>query len=161
MRGTQPLTQRRATPPSPLPQDHPLLAVTGAFSALEGIDDEHPEVSAELQSATAALQDLAWMTRSRIFDGRDCSALRRSLERVSIAVAIVSTRRADASPAGARRLQHALAMLTTTIEASLAMLTRTGTETSADRFAMHPAARRQQLAAEPVAAAEGPLDRAA
>jgi hypothetical protein len=154
------VTDRPATPATPILQDHPLLAIKHAFSALEGLAAERPELASEHQRAIASLQDLAWIARSRIFDGRG-AALRRALERASIAASIVSVRRADASPMGPRRLRHALSMFVTTTEESLAMLARAGTHTSERGFSLGTAQRPQHVAAESIDAAEGPLDRAA
>jgi hypothetical protein len=160
MRVTRPTTEHPATRASGIAQDHPVVAVTNAFAALEGLADERPELAPELQRALAGLQDVAWIARSRIFDGCDRSALRRALERVSIAVSIVSARRADMSPAGDRRLRHALGMLAATVQESLAMLAHAGTETREYR-ANHPAPPSQHVTEEQIDAAEGPLDRAA
>jgi hypothetical protein len=141
-------------------RDHPIAVIKNAFAALEGLDSERPELVPESRRALGGLHDMAWFARSRIFDGYDRSPLRRTLERVSIAAAIVSTRRADASPAGARRLRQAIGMLCTTLDEGTAMLSRAAVEAGEDRATRH-APRPRQAVEEPFDAAEVLVDRAA
>jgi hypothetical protein len=161
MRGTQSTTDPQATPASPVPTDHPLGVIRNTFSELEGLVEERAELAPEIRRAIAGLQDLAWIARSRIFDGRDGSALRRTLERVSIARAIVTARRGDGSPAGSRRLRHAINMLATTVIDGTAMLTPADAQTEERGRPLRTAPRPQHVADEPIDAAEDPLDRAA
>lgn len=133
-------------------------AIARRLASLDGLE-VIPGTAGDAARAVAALHDLAWIVRSRTFDAGAAPKLRRALERVAAAAAIVTARRSGTT-AVASRIEHAVRMLADTVERDVASLTAVA-RSAADASPAAAPARSRDSGAQPGEDAAPSLDRAA
>lgn len=131
----------------------PALSELGrAYDALDAVSMASPALASQVDHAIAQLHDLAWIARSRAFDGELRSLVHREVARAALAADILAAR---CERAGSYGLDDAIAIFETHVRRGVSALRQA--RVSATDNALPPA--RMSLRALRTASDSEPADR--